>query len=287
MKLEDLTKEVWAVSDTHGCFEEFKEGLDKINFHENENIIVIHNGDAIDRGPQSIPNIMYIKNHPRILATPGNHDLMMVQYFRDQEIERGVWFGNGGVEVVKELLSLGMINIVNEGQQHQFQGGDGTLFAATKEFIELIQWIEELPRYIEFDDWFVSHSGGNFNNGKTIEDQTDFTWTWSRDEFLKGEKLEGKQHVIGHTMTTVIRSEHFHVYEETFEAEFAPVAVPGAIAIDGGVNIGGYLFFMKLDFNETKVVTIPSKNTEKTEAIKEKLELPASQIRQLKEEGKL
>lgn len=67
---------VYAVSDLHGQFDAFAEGLDKIDLRESDMLYVI--GDAVDRGPDSIGILKYIKDHPNMDLLIGNHEFMML-----------------------------------------------------------------------------------------------------------------------------------------------------------------------------------------------------------------
>ena len=65
----------YAVGDIQGCFKEFKEGLELINFKSSKDFLWI-TGDLINRGPDSFKVLEYvfkIKNSVHIVL--GNHDL--------------------------------------------------------------------------------------------------------------------------------------------------------------------------------------------------------------------
>lgn len=67
---------VYAVSDLHGQNELFHRGLEEIGFSEKDELYVI--GDAIDRGPEGINILMYIKNQKNMSLILGNHEVMML-----------------------------------------------------------------------------------------------------------------------------------------------------------------------------------------------------------------
>lgn len=67
---------VYAVSDLHGQFHTFAEGLKRISFGDRDRLYVI--GDAIDRGPDGIKLLQYIKEHPNMDLILGNHEFMML-----------------------------------------------------------------------------------------------------------------------------------------------------------------------------------------------------------------
>ena len=71
----------YAVGHIQGCFEEFKEGLELINFKSSKDFLWI-TGDLINRGPDSFKVFEYvfkIKNSVHLVL--GNHDLHYLNCF--------------------------------------------------------------------------------------------------------------------------------------------------------------------------------------------------------------
>ncbi len=66
----------YVVSDLHGLYDIFINGLLKIKFTESDFLYVI--GDAIDRGPDGIKILEYIKDHENMDLIIGNHEFMML-----------------------------------------------------------------------------------------------------------------------------------------------------------------------------------------------------------------
>jgi serine/threonine protein phosphatase 1 len=61
------------MSDIHGCYDEMQTMLKKINFTENDQLIIA--GDYIDRGSQSYEMLCWLENvSDNILLVKGNHD---------------------------------------------------------------------------------------------------------------------------------------------------------------------------------------------------------------------
>ncbi|MBQ8947723.1 MAG: fructose-bisphosphatase class III [Lachnospiraceae bacterium] len=67
---------VYAVSDLHGRLDVFMRGLEKIEFGDADRLYVI--GDAIDRGPDGIGILQYIRSHDNMDLIIGNHEFMML-----------------------------------------------------------------------------------------------------------------------------------------------------------------------------------------------------------------
>lgn len=68
----------YAIGDLQGCFEEFQELLAHISFcHGRDTLWLV--GDIVNRGPQSLACLRYIKQHEHSIQTVlGNHDLHLL-----------------------------------------------------------------------------------------------------------------------------------------------------------------------------------------------------------------
>ena len=67
---------IYAVSDIHGQYDIFLQGLNKIGFSKNDRLYLV--GDAVDRGPKSIPLLMHIMKAENMDMVLGNHEFMML-----------------------------------------------------------------------------------------------------------------------------------------------------------------------------------------------------------------
>ncbi|MCI5958593.1 MAG: metallophosphoesterase [Lachnospiraceae bacterium] len=68
----------YVISDIHGCYDEFMEMLEKIQFHDDDNLICA--GDYIDKGPKNAEMLYWILNAPfNAILIRGNHDEDFVQ----------------------------------------------------------------------------------------------------------------------------------------------------------------------------------------------------------------
>ena len=68
----------YVMSDIHGCYDAFIKMLQKINFSETEQLILL--GDYIDRGNQNIEMLRWLENVPdNVLLIKGNHDVEFAQ----------------------------------------------------------------------------------------------------------------------------------------------------------------------------------------------------------------
>ena len=68
----------YAIGDIQGCFNEFKQLLEKINFStHNDQLWLV--GDLVNRGPDSLKVLQYITELPKQpIIVLGNHDLHLL-----------------------------------------------------------------------------------------------------------------------------------------------------------------------------------------------------------------
>ncbi len=105
---------VYAVADLHGYMDVFLRGLDEIGFGDSDELYVV--GDAIDRGPDGIALLQYIKKHENMDLLIGNHEDMMLGYVHPAGLpdhrayvgdsDRWLYPGNGGEETFSRYLQL-------------------------------------------------------------------------------------------------------------------------------------------------------------------------------------
>ena len=75
----------YVMSDLHGCFDEFQKMLKKLDFSDEDQLIIA--GDYIDRGKQSFEMLEWVKNPPEnVTLIKGNHDEEFTYYIELLEI---------------------------------------------------------------------------------------------------------------------------------------------------------------------------------------------------------
>lgn len=175
VKQGEISMSMYVVSDIHGNYEAFRRILEKIQFNHNDDTLVI-NGDIIDRGKDSYKMIQFVRATPNVIMLLGNHELMMVEYFKYGYID---WFANGGYTTFDELTQ----NNVN--------------------ISELVLWIEKLPLTfvpeVNSKKFFIGHAN------PFRENKVDIVW----DRLYPDKKIIGRDEdinsiaVVGHTPTAV------------------------------------------------------------------------------------
>ena len=63
---------IYAMSDLHGCYDKYKNMLEKINLSENDTLYIL--GDVVDRGKDGIKILLDIMKRKNIVPLLGNHD---------------------------------------------------------------------------------------------------------------------------------------------------------------------------------------------------------------------
>ena len=84
MNLKVVNKKVYVVSDIHNDADGFKLLLKKIDFKEDD--ILILAGDIFDRGNQPVELYFEILKHPNIQMIQGNHDVWLAREIMESSI---------------------------------------------------------------------------------------------------------------------------------------------------------------------------------------------------------
>ena len=71
---EKYKMSTYVISDIHGCYEKYRQRLDKIHFSNDDTLFVL--GDVVDRGPQPVKVLQDMMCRPNVVPLIGNHELM-------------------------------------------------------------------------------------------------------------------------------------------------------------------------------------------------------------------
>lgn len=161
----------YVMSDLHGEMDRFHAMLKKIDFSEDDTLIVL--GDVIDRGADGIDLLLEIMDMPNVIMLLGNHEYMMLQYLSPgatgTEIRR--WNRNGNAPTLAAYLK-------QKGKVQQ----------------RIISYLRGLPTHIklELNDKRVYLVHGF--PGENVHDEV-----WHRPEIDAMNPKPGYQVIIGHT----------------------------------------------------------------------------------------
>lgn len=256
---------VYIMSDIHGCYDEFIEMLEKIDFKDEDTLYIL--GDVIDRGPEPIKVLDYIMNHKNIEMILGNHEFMMLDYFKEKEYgissksfkyAKDLWLRNGG-EITLEKLGECSEEKINE----------------------YIEFIKNLPYFkvleSKKDKYLLVHAGispYDLPLKENIQNQTLDDLLWVRDDFLMSEKKLSFTIIFGHTPTQNAYKKVYMVdkmlqrlkVKDDFLEKYTPnkiIYFNNKIGIDCGLVFGLYLGCIKLNLtnDEIEEYYILNKNT--------------------------
>ncbi len=127
------------IGDIHGCFDEFQALLDKVGLGTEDRIIAL--GDLVNRGPKSAQVIRFFmqRKHPNTHSIMGNHEQKhLLAYHRQQRPTASTLF---------------------------------TRWQLSEHYHAAIDYMKDLPTYIELDDTIIVH--GYFEPNIPIEAQND------------------------------------------------------------------------------------------------------------------
>ncbi len=169
-----------------------------------EEEIVISLGDINDRGPKTKEMIQWFIDHaPHAKGILGNHEHMMIDFLRKNNWYQDytLWDMNGGVATMRSYET----GQVESGPGYIDLKGNVFYFEVSDTHLD---WLESLPKYLEFDDVIITHAPINpaipfsmaldpftdsFNMGNTIRDNSVL---WNRGAPRR--RKDGKYQIHGH-----------------------------------------------------------------------------------------
>ena len=119
----DDNRNVYVVSDIHNYADGFKRLLKKIQFNENDLLII--DGDIFDRGDKPVELYFEILKYPNIQVIQGNHDVWVARQIIEQ-------FGH---RKTGEYISYNTVAIMEKR-------------LTPVDMLRLAEWIQEKPYYI-------------------------------------------------------------------------------------------------------------------------------------------
>ncbi|WP_439019809.1 metallophosphoesterase [Bacillus thuringiensis] len=181
---------VIVISDIHGELSLFKELLHKVNFKDEDYLII--NGDLCEKGRDSLGVVNYVmnlvKNSPNVHVVEGNCEVLVDALLNE----------NPGL--INYLCSR-KYSIFNEWLERlHFSIHEDTSIREVREllisqFSKEIYWLTELPTTIETEDYIFVHAG--------LEDREDWKETERKNaiampEFFNKSHSAHKYVVVGH-----------------------------------------------------------------------------------------
>ncbi len=225
----------YVMSDIHGCHNEFKEMLKKIEFSDYDDLYII--GDVCDRGEDPIGVLLTIMSHKNMHLIMGNHDHWFKQYIplliRAKEDQ--------------SLLNYHLLNNDCITWLH-YNGG----FTTADQFLDLEyplcydieNYLDQCPYYQELSilgkKYLLVHAGlGSYSRqGVRISTIPIHELIWSKIE-LNDNPLVDTTMIVGHTPTVL--------YGKQYEGIIAHGKNDRILHIDCGCVFGKTLGCLRLD----------------------------------------
>lgn len=214
----------YVMSDIHGCYTMFKQMLDKINFDEEKDHLIVL-GDITDRGAEGVSLLEFFfskKDNKAYTLLMGNHEEININVLKYSQLYSHIDEICTGLEFHKKIKDKNIID-------------------------EYIEWLNSLPLFCEYKNFTLTHAGFIENDKNTLEIDL-----WDRS-ILKKDYPLGKDKILvcGHTPTLI--TEYYPSDNKPKEAGKIWHG-KGIICIDCGAvfkkNFGGNLGCLNLDTME-------------------------------------
>ena len=113
----------YAISDIHGCYEEYIKLLEKINFSEDDTLYIL--GDICDRGEKPMEIYNDIMTRDNVIPLFGNHEHLayinlrhlikndVSKLTKDERLDLIDWLTSGGKPTFSEFISLSKADLLN------------------------------------------------------------------------------------------------------------------------------------------------------------------------------
>lgn len=223
---------VIVISDIHGELSLLKELLHKVNFKDEDYLII--NGDLCEKGRDSIGVINYVmnlvKNSSNVHVVEGNCEVLVDALLNE----------NPGL--INYLCSR-KYSIFNEWLERlHFSIHEDTSIREVRElligqFSKEIQWLTELPTTIETEDYIFVHAG--------LEDREDWKETERKNaiampEFFNKSHSANKYVVVGH-WPVVNYSDKAPSNNPVIDKEKKIIAIDGGNAIKEAGQLNAFI----------------------------------------------
>lgn len=187
----------YVISDIHGCYQEYLEALESIEFQDQDTLYVL--GDCVDRGYAPIDLLKDMMMRPNVIPLVGNHELeasmilsrlcveITENNYRshlDEEFmeELGVWFANGGHTTLEQFQRL------SRDEQWEIQS-----------YLEEFSLYEEIV--VEGRSYLMVHAGLEpFDPYKELNNYGIMELLYSRPDYEKP-YFQDRFTITGHTPT--------------------------------------------------------------------------------------
>lgn len=193
--MEGTTIRILAISDIHGCYDEFNQLLSAVQYNPDKDKLILL-GDYVDRGLRSrevIEQVMELRDEGAITLR-GNHDQMMLDaILLDTDEVNSRWIRNGARHTIESYCGADFF----EGEMERARYNEGKAYIK-KKFEHHLSFLDTLALYYETDTHIFVHAGINPGvDDWKLQPHHDFIWI--RDPFYNYPTGLNKTVVFGHT----------------------------------------------------------------------------------------
>lgn len=193
----------YVMSDLHGCYNAYKEMLEKIEFKDSDTLYIL--GDILDRGPNPIKIMLDVMKRPNVKVLVGNHCIMACECisFLLQEVTKE------NIDKIKKnpMLFEKLDNWLYNGAKstiNEFCKCDVEIRKEIMDFIMDFDVYEEIE--VNGKKFILVHAGlGNFHPDKELEEYELDELVWERPDYEK-KYFDDKYVISGHTPTVFIKN---------------------------------------------------------------------------------
>lgn len=170
----------YLISDIHGCYDQYRQLLQKTNFSSQDELYVL--GDAVDRGSDPIKVLQDLMRRPNVIYILGNHDLEM--YLLLNKLTAEITEKNCETQITSELLEAYSLWLSDGGAVtvKQFQK------LSRDDQQEILDFIADASAYEEIAykgrRYILTHAGlTNFSSQKELEDYDLYDFVEGRADY--------------------------------------------------------------------------------------------------------
>lgn len=189
----------YVISDIHGCYNEYRKALEKVNFNANDTLYVL--GDCIDRGYASVKVLQDMMNRPNVIPLVGNHEFMALKVLKELCTE--ITEENAETHITIETMQYYTDWLLNGGK-HTIE--EFSALSLSRKY-DLLDYLGDFSLYEEVfvnnKNYLLVHGGLEpFSSGMTVEDFTVPQLLFSHANLNKT-YFQDKYTITGHTPTVL------------------------------------------------------------------------------------
>jgi len=163
-------KDLFFISDIHGCFTAMIDALNESGFDENnEKHMLVVLGDIFDRGRENVEVYNYLKrltDEKKAVVISGNHHKFLIDYLDGTSISPFNYMRNGVNETLADFLGrtrpFESWCLIDKKIEYPVPGDFAEFIKEARdeineEYPELLGWLKSLPHYFESKHYIGVH----------------------------------------------------------------------------------------------------------------------------------